>query len=298
MTFDSFLEAVHPDDRDRVRRSVDEALAGSRQFAIDHRTITPDARVRWLHARGRVIRDASGRPARVLGTGQDITDRKQLDQLRDSILSAVSHELRTPLTAIVGFAQTLKVRTLEPALRSTLIDNLFVQAQRLELLLADLLDLDRLRHGFVRPKFVETDIARLVEQVTAAHRDDLHPIALRTEPANAEVDAPKVERIVDNLISNALRHTPSGTEITVRVERGSDGVVIAVDDRGPGVAREDREAIFEAFHRGARNDHVAGTGIGLSLVAQFTALHGGRAWVQANPGGGASFRVLLPEHHP
>jgi signal transduction histidine kinase len=231
----------------------------------------------------------------MLGTGQDITERKQLDQLRDTILSAVSHELRTPLTAIVGFAQTLKVRTLEPRLRSVLIENLFVQAQRLERLLADLLDLDRLRHGFVHPKFAETDIARLVEQVTAVHRDDLHPIVLHTESANAEVDAPKVERIVDNLIVNAVRHTPSGTEITVRVERGNGGVVIAVDDRGPGVAVEDREAIFEVFRRGGRSNHVAGTGIGLSLVAQFTALHGGRTWVQENHGGGASFRVFLPE---
>ena len=234
----------------------------------------------------------------MLGTGQDITERKQVDQLRDTILSAVSHELRTPLTAIVGFAQTLKVRTLEPRLRSVLIEHLFVQAQRLERLLADLLDLDRLRHGFVRPKFAETDIAQLVEQVTALHRGDLHPIVLHTEPTNAEVDAPKVERIVDNLIVNAMRHTPSGTEITVRVERGNGGVMIAVDDRGPGVAFEDREAIFGVFRRGGGSNHVAGTGIGLSLVAQFTALHGGRAWVQENPGGGASFRVFLPEHQP
>ena len=297
MTYGSFLDTIHPDDRDRLRSAIDQALADTMPFAVDHRTITPDGHVRWLHSRGRVILEASGKPTGMLGTGQDITERKQLDQLRDSILSAVSHELRTPLTAIVGFAQTLKVRTLEPTLRSLLIENLFVQAQRLEHLLADLLDLDRLRHGFVRPKFAETDIAHLIEQVTAAHHDDLHPIALHTEPANAQVDAPKVERIVDNLIVNAMRHTPSGTEITVRVERAHGGIMIAVDDRGPGIPLEDREAIFEVFHRGARTDHVTGTGIGLSLVAQFTALHGGRAWVQENPGGGASFRVFLPEHH-
>jgi PAS domain S-box-containing protein len=298
MTYHSFLDSIHPDDRDRIRDTVEQALGETRPFAVDHRVLTSDGRLRWLHARGRVILDASGRPAGMLGTGQDITERKQLDQLRDTILSAVSHELRTPLTAIVGFAQTLKVRTLEPELRSALIESLFAQAQRLERLLADLLDLDRLRHGFVRPKFAETDIADLVERVAAAHRDDMHSIALRTEPASAEVDAPKVERIVDNLIVNALRHTPSGTLITLRVERCNGGVVIAVDDRGPGVAREDREAIFEVFRRGALSDHVAGTGIGLSLVAQFTALHGGRAWVQENPGGGASFRVFLPEHQP
>jgi signal transduction histidine kinase len=231
---------------------------------------------------------------RMLGTAQDVTERKRLDELRDTILSAVSHELRTPLTAIVGFAQTLKERTLEPALRTLLIDNLFAQAQRLEHLLADLLDLDRLRRGFVRPRFAQTDIASLVEQVVAAHQDHVHPIVLRTELARATVDAPKVERIVDNLIVNAVRHTPDGTEIAVWVESSDGGVVIAVDDRGPGVAREEREAIFEIFHRGAPSGQTAGTGIGLSLVAQFTALHGGRAWVQENPGGGASFRVFLP----
>jgi signal transduction histidine kinase len=82
--------------------------------------------------------------------------------------------------------------------------------------------------------------------------------------------------------------------IEVRVGPEDGGVLIAVDDRGPGVACEDREAIFEVFHRGTRSDQAPGTGIGLSLVAQFAALHGGRAWVQDNPGGGASFRVFLP----
>jgi signal transduction histidine kinase len=176
------------------------------------------------------------------------------------------------------------------------IENLFAQARRLERLLADLLDLDRLRHGFVRPRFTPTDIASLVEQVVAAHQDHVHPIALRTELAHAAVDAPKVERIVDNLIVNALRHTPAGTKIAVRVEPDDGGVVIAVDDRGPGVAREDRDAIFEIFHRADGAGQTAGTGIGLALVAQFTALHGGRAWVQENPGGGSSFRVFLPSN--
>jgi PAS domain S-box-containing protein len=295
MTYESFLDAVHPEDRQRVRDAIEQALANANPFSLEHRAVTPDGRVRWLHGRGRVILDTSGRPVRVLGTEQDITERKRLDELRDTILSAVSHELRTPLTAIVGSAQTLKRRPLEPNLRAALIEIVFVQAQRLEQLLADLLDLDRLRHGFVRPRFAQTDIASLVEQVVAAHRDEGHTIALSAELAQASVDAPKVERIVDNLIVNAVRHTPVGTKIDVRVRRRRGGVVIAVDDRGPGVAREDREAIFEVFQRGTRSDHVTGTGIGLSLVAQFTALHGGRAWVQENPGGGASFRVFLPE---
>jgi PAS domain S-box-containing protein len=295
MTHESFLDAVHPNDRDHVRHAVEQALADGFPFAVDHRPVSHNGRVRWLHGRGQVVLDPNGKPTRMLGTGQDITERKQLDELRDTILSTVSHELRTPLTAIVGFAQTLKERTLEPRLRTAVIDNIYVQAQRLERLLADLLDLDRLRHGFVRPRFTQTDVAALVEQVVATHHDSVHPITLHAEHAYIAADAPKVERIVDNLIVNAVRHTPTGTEIAVRVAPSDGGVVIAVDDQGPGVAHEDRETIFEIFNRGPRPDHVTGTGIGLSLVAQFTALHGGRAWVQETPGGGASFRVFLPE---
>jgi signal transduction histidine kinase len=103
-----------------------------------------------------------------------------------------------------------------------------------------------------------------------------------------------VERIVDNLLANAVAYSSAGSEISVRVENHQNGVLIAVDDRGPGVAEEEREAIFEIFTRGSANINVSGTGVGLSLVAQFTALHGGRAWVEDNPGGGASFKVFLP----
>jgi two-component system OmpR family sensor kinase len=100
---------------------------------------------------------------------------------------------------------------------------------------------------------------------------------------------------VANLLANAVKHTPPGTEIRIRVERGGDGVLIIVDDRGPGVPEKHQRAIFEIFNRGdTDSSYTSGTGIGLSLVSQFAALHGGQVWVEENPGGGASFRVLLP----
>jgi signal transduction histidine kinase len=109
------------------------------------------------------------------------------------------------------------------------------------------------------------------------------------------VDAPKVERIVENLIANAVKHTPPGTEVSIRVERRDGGVLIAVADRGPGVAPEHRNGIFELFDRGdAGLADAPGMGIGLSLVRQFAVLHGGRVWIEDNPGGGASFCVRVP----
>jgi two-component system, OmpR family, sensor histidine kinase MtrB len=104
-----------------------------------------------------------------------------------------------------------------------------------------------------------------------------------------------VERIVENLVVNAARHTEAGTAIWVRVEPRPDGVLLVVEDEGPGVPAQLREQIFQPFHQG-RNvaDHAPGSGIGLALVAQFASLHDGRAWIEDRPGGGASFRVFLP----
>jgi PAS domain S-box-containing protein len=296
VTYESYLASVHPADRELVEETVTRALADAEPFAFEHRIPLPDRRVRWIASRGRVITDESGAPVRMVGTAQDITERKRIDALRDSILSTVSHELRTPLTSIVGFAMTLKARGVklaEPTAQE-IVENLNEQAHKLDGLLSDLLDLDRLRHGFVLPSFRPTDVGELVSQVAAGHDSQSHRVHVVAETATAEVDAPKVERIVENLLANAFTHTPPGTEVRVRVRQHDGGVLIAVDDRGPGIAGEQREAIFEIFNRGTALADVRGTGIGLSLVSQFTALHGGRAWVEENPGGGSSFRVFLP----
>ena len=300
LTYELYLDSIHPDDRELAQKTVEDAFAKGDSFLFDHRVELPDGPVRWIHSRGQVIVDEAGAPARMLGTAQDITERKRIDELRDSILAAVSHELRTPLTSIIGFAVTLKENadSLEERTRRSMVDHLVEQSRKLDHLLSDLLDLDRLRHGFVNPRFRSTDVALLVEQLVSDTSSETHRLRTETRSSVAEVDAPKVERIVDNLLSNALNHTPPGTEILVRVESVPGGVLIAVDDRGPGVAESQRESIFEIFNRGTSDEHVPGTGIGLSLVSQFTALHGGRAWVEDNPGGGASFRVFLPAHQP
>jgi PAS domain S-box-containing protein len=292
--FEGYLELLHPDDRELARRVIEHAYATGEPFSFDHRVLLPDDSVRWLHGRGHVVRDAAGSPVRMSGTAQDITERKQVDQLRDTILAAVSHELRTPLTSIVGFAMTLKEHALAEDTRARVIETLLDQARKLELLLADLLDLDRLRHGFVRPSLVETDVVRLVEQIVAAHEDGTHPITFQGTAGAVAVDPAKFERIVDNLIANAVRHTPSGTQIDVRVDEATGGVVIAVDDAGPGVPPEERDVIFEPFRRGTGSSGLAGAGVGLSVVSQFAELHGGRAWVEQSPSGGAAFRVFLP----
>jgi len=120
-----------------------------------------------------------------------------------------------------------------------------------------------------------------------------HPLHVMTDDVVANLDAVQVERIVENLVLNAVHHTPRGTDVWLTARARDDGVLITVEDAGPGVPEAERERIFEPFLR-STEDGSSGVGIGLSLVAGFATIQGGRAWVDDRPGGGASFKVFLP----
>jgi signal transduction histidine kinase len=224
------------------------------------------------------------------------------DDMKDTFLRAVSHDLRTPLTAMLGVAVTLERTRLnlprEQAL--DLIAMLVEKTRKLERLLKDLLDLNRLEEGVLEPNRSMTDVRELVHRVVT-EVDQLAgwPIDIEAEPIQAFIDGPKVERIVENLLLNTTRHTPPGTRVWVKaLARGAD-LELVVEDAGPGVPAELAGTIFEAFRRGGgpapTMAHARGVGIGLSLVARFAALHGGHAWVDERWGGGAAFHVLLPD---
>jgi two-component system sensor histidine kinase KdpD len=213
-------------------------------------------------------------------------------------LTAVSHELRTPLAAIVGIALTLQRArsSLAEDDCADLVDRLAANAGKLDRLLSDLLDLDRLNRGIVTPKLRPTDLAALVTRIGTEWQDTGRLLELAVEPVVAQVDPAKVERIVENLLANAARHTSPDAPVWVRVARQDQGVLIAVEDAGGGIPPELRATLFEPFRQGPEvPTHAPGVGIGLTLVARFAELHGGRAWVEERPGGGSSFRVLLPD---
>ena len=221
-----------------------------------------------------------------------------LDEMKNMFLDAVSHELRTPLAAVLGIALTLGREDvpLSHAETQDLLGRLVANAKKLERLLSDLLDLDRLATGIVEPKRKPTDVGALVRGMVASS-DVLgeRNVSMDIPSVVLSVDPAKVERIVDNLLANTARHTSEDAGVWVWVAPEGSGVMIAVDDEGPGVPDDLKEAIFEPFRQGPqRSQHSPGVGIGLSLVARFAELHGGRAWVEDRPSGGASFRVFLP----
>ncbi|HYH28063.1 MAG TPA: PAS domain-containing sensor histidine kinase [Actinomycetota bacterium] len=222
---------------------------------------------------------------------------RSVDEMKNAFLTAVSHELRTPLTAILGFSRTLQDHgdSLPRSDREDLLERIARGAMKLERLLEDLLDLDRLHRNQLTVMADEVDVAQLVKRVVDEADIGARELTFAAAPAVASVDPSKVERIVENLLTNAAKYSPPDAPIHVGVASSGGGVLIYVEDRGPGVPAELRAKIFRPFERGThRDDHAPGVGIGLSLVTLFAELHGGRAWVDDGTQGGAAFKVWLP----
>lgn len=226
----------------------------------------------------------------------DVVRLRELDAMKNAFLTAVSHELRTPLTTILGLSLTLERSDmfLAEGERRELISRLAENSRRLQHLLSDLLDLNRLTHGVVQADLAPVDLGALIRRVVGETEIPDHRVEVHAPSTWISVDGPKVERIVENLLRNAGKYTPPGTTIWVRLEVQATGVLILFEDDGPGVPDQLKREIFQPFRQGVSLPDQPGTGIGLSLVQRFAALHGGSAEVWDRPGGGASFRVFLP----
>ena len=303
---------VHPEDRDRL-----DAAERTGGFAggIEYRMLTKDGRTIWIHDRSRLITDGEGVPRYWLGVLIDVTDRRRVHELRHELaseraqnlqlsaaddaktiaLQAVSHDIRTPLAAILGLAITLENKADEMSADEVrdLSSRIVANSRRLDRIVTDLLDLDRLQRDGFSARLEDLDLGTLVRQlVTRTETVTERRLQLDTGPVHTQADPTMVERIVENLLTNAVKHTPGDSRIWVRVERTDEGALISVEDDGPGIPPEDRMRVFEPFVQGATLT-PGGVGVGLALVAKFAELHDGRAWVQDRAGGGASFRVLL-----
>jgi signal transduction histidine kinase/GAF domain-containing protein len=318
---------IVPDDRTRMTSTLRAAVASpGDDLDLEYRTRGREGETLWLRDIVHVAVDARGRPV-VRGLIVDVTEGKRaeqalrrseqkyseafhrereatqrlraLDEMKNTFLEAVSHDLRTPLTSILGSAVTLEQSGMDIAREDAidLLRRIASNARKLERLLGDLLDLDRLQRGIITPQRRRIDVGALVRgAVREFEQLGGRKVECGSDELIANVDPPKVERIVENLLSNASRHTSPDSRIWARVERREDGLLVVVEDEGGGVPDELKDAIFEPFRQGPGPASASpGVGVGLSLVARFAELHGGRAWVEDRPGGGASFRVLLAE---
>ncbi len=220
---------------------------------------------------------------------------------KSEFLANMSHELRTPLNAVIGFSELLQQQVPGALNERQLgyVDDVLDAGRHLLSLINDILDLSKVEAGRMELDVSEFSLGEALEsgltmQAERAERDGVS-LALTLDPPEIaiEADERKVRQVVFNLLSNAVKFTPAGGRVDVSARQRDATVEVAVIDSGPGIAREDQELIFEEFRR-APGAVVDGTGLGLPLSRRFVELHGGRLWVESEPGRGSAFRFVLP----
>jgi PAS domain S-box-containing protein len=239
----------------------------------------------------------------IIGTVRDITRFREADALKDIFISVVSHELKTPVSIIKGYAETLQ--RLEARQNAELVEEMLTsiteEADRLARLVDDLLDASRLQAGGLPFHDVEdVDLPALAERVVQRYRPQTERHDLRLafpdDFPTVRGDPVRLEQVLDNLVSNAIKYSPRGGPVRIAGEATPVEVVLSVQDEGVGIPLEEQERIFDRFYRveSPETRAVSGTGLGLYLTRAIVEAHGGRCWVNSTPGQGATFFVALP----
>jgi two-component system, OmpR family, sensor histidine kinase KdpD len=273
----------------------------------------PDEQARDLEAGGRpvgrVFFDGSRMPDRaltarvlsvlapLLATAIEHEQLSRSDATKTAVLRSVSHDLRSPLTAISTASEMLAdpAELLSASDRIELLASIRDQARRLDRLVRNLLDLSRLEAGAASPRVELWPVDELVGRALDAlgREGDRVVVSLPADSPAVRVDAAQLERVLVNLVENALRYSSPADSVEVRAAIAAGEVVISIVDHGRGLALGERETIFEPFARGSGAEEH-GSGLGLAIARGFAVLNGGRLWVDSVPGRGATFSLALP----
>jgi PAS domain S-box-containing protein len=295
-------DLTHPEDRDKNAENVKAIIAGETDGGRwDKRYLDASGQTIWVELSTSLVRDEDGRPNYFVTQIIDISARKRAEQLKDEFIATVSHELRSPLTSIQGYVELLAEQEGRPEQDVRWLEVIGRNSHRLRRLVDDLLFIAQARAETLALDRTDVDLARVLRDAVdgtaprAVERDV--ELALQAEAVVvANADADRLGQAVDNLISNALKYTPPGGRIDVRLERRGDSAAIAVADTGIGMSQEDVDRLFERFFRAstAVDNAIPGVGLGLSIVKAIVDLHGGDVAVESVEGSGTTFEILLP----
>jgi PAS domain S-box-containing protein len=320
-TSDAFFEFVHPDDRDNVREASAAAIAGKRAYSVEHRIIRADGDVRWVNERADLVMNQAGEPQRMVGTVQDITERRTLEEeLRQSqkleaigrLAGGVAHDLNNALTAIAGYTElALAGLAVDDPVRPDVME-IRRAAERAESVTRQLL-------AFSRKQLIEPRVFRLQDSVASVRRlverllgNDIH-LHINCDAALPPIygDPGQLEQAILNLVVNARDAMPDGGHITLeasltvadesfvqahRPMRPGPYVQLAVVDTGTGMSPETQSHVFEPFF--TTKEVGKGTGLGLPMVYGTVKQSGGFIFVESEQGRGTTFRLFFPPAPP
>jgi len=314
--YEVFKRCLHPEDRERVEQAVESSLRGEGMYDINHRIVRPDGTERVVHEQAEVRFDAEGRPERMVGTVYDITERTRAEQqhaqllsevehalaLRNQFLSIASHELKTPVTLLKGYAQLLEARARQKndtgALKPLVTINR--QVDRMTHLINDLFDVSRIESGSVHFDMRPFALYAALEEVLQDVRTSSPGFVLRSHHDAEDLwvrgDRLRIQQVVTNLLTNAVKYSGTRKEADVRIERNRGQAVISVTDYGIGIPRKQQEEVFLLYFRGANAsiNNYGGLGLGLFISKMIVDHHGGEIGVSSEEGKGSRFYFTLP----
>jgi len=314
-SYEAWLAAVHPDDRERTHTIAQAGRDAGKAFEIDYRVPGPGGSQRWVTSRGTVLLDEAGQPTRVRGVSLDITERKLAEEAlkaakaeaeravlaRSKFLAAASHDLRQPVHGLGLMMAVLKPQVTTPTAARAL--SMMEQAlDGLNGLLGSILDVSRLDAGVVMPNVLAVDLAallgRLAEEYALIAGQKGLRIRFRAPALTTRSDPVLLERALRNLIENAIRYTPKGG-ILLGARRRGERLRIDVADTGIGIPADKQQHIFEEFYQvgNSGRDRDQGLGLGLSIVGRLARLLGAEVLVNSREGHGTVFSLVLPVEH-
>jgi PAS domain S-box-containing protein len=301
---------MRPEDVELNARAFAQALQTGEPFVIEFPWKAQNGRTLWAELRASVIKDGAGRSIGWRGVTLDVTSRKEAERgfheanrQKDEFLAMLSHELRTPTNGILGWASMLKSGTVYGERRERAIEGIYNNAQRQSQLIDEVMDISRIVSGKLRlqPTAVSLDgVVREAAELLQRSADAKH-IDLRVEidPVLSTFygDPLRLQQVVSNLVSNAIKFTPEHGTVDVRLRQAGDTLELSVSDTGEGIPREFLDSIFEPFRQveGPSLRRNGGLGLGLAIVRQIVEAHHGTVSAESNgTGQGATFRVRLP----
>ena len=300
-----FLNFTPEPHRNTLRMALDAALLGQ-PFEIEHEILRKDNVTRIVSERGQVFWSPQGLPERMVGTTHDITDRKQVELLKDEFISTVSHELRTPLTSIVGSLGLILGEQMGEVSKEQreLLTMAAANGERLTGLINELLDIQKIESGKLGLRFEKVSLTDLLEETVSLNRGYAEKLSIKLElqpfPNQTTIlaDKSRLIQVLSNLISNAIKFSPKNEKVSIGFFTNANTVRVQVIDQGPGVAEEFKPNIFKKFSQANTGNtrDVEGTGLGLSISKAIIEDHGGKLDFITKDGEGSTFFFDLPAH--
>ena len=298
--WEDYVKLLYKDDR-HMRDAAFEVATQTGMLDYTTRLMWRDGSLHWVRIKGNLTFDANGTPVRIRGIAQDITDQKELEAQKDSFLGIASHELKTPVTSIKAYAQVMELqfRKSGELMYAEMMGRIDKQINRLNFLISDLLDVTKIKSGKLQLNITEFDFDLLAREVV----DDMQRISTRHTIIKrlnfgkmVSADRDRLNQVITNLISNAIKYSPNASQIKVYTQEEDGQVKLCVQDYGIGIREEMRDRVFEQFYRAGGNvEHkYPGLGLGLYISSEIVKRMNGRIWVEPGEEQGSIFSFTLP----